>query len=192
MISVPKAKSAALAVTKFLGIYAWQRDFRRIPFSIRMANFIAQKIFRLNASSPWAVHYTSRVIHPNGIKLCKSAQLFLALSGGCYLNGQNGITIEEGTIIAPGVKIISSNHSVYDFQKHDPCHGIVIGRNCWLGANCVILPGVILADHVVVAAGAVVTKSFPANSAVAGVPARKIKDLLPYSETGYITPEEDS
>ena len=59
--------------------------------------------------------------------------------------------------------------------------GIVIGDNCWLGANAVLLPEVQLGNHVIVGAGAVVTGNFPDNCVVAGVPARKIRDLGPYA-----------
>jgi acetyltransferase-like isoleucine patch superfamily enzyme len=51
----------------------------------------------------------------------------------------------------------------------------LIGKNCWIGSNAVILPGVELGDNVIVGAGAVVTKSFPENLKVAGVPAKVIQ-----------------
>ncbi len=50
-------------------------------------------------------------------------------------------------------------------------------RNCWIGANSVILPGVTIGENSVVAAGSVVTKDVPADTVVAGVPARVIKNV---------------
>ena len=83
-------------------------------------------------------------------------------------------------MVGPGVKIISANHNILDFSKYDKCKPIIIGDQCWLGSNCVILPEVELGNHVIVGAGAVVTKSFPANCVIGGVPARIIKKIEPY------------
>ena len=52
---------------------------------------------------------------------------------------------------------------------------IHIGKKVWIGAHATILPGVTIADHAVIAAGAVVTKDVPAGAIVAGVPAKVIK-----------------
>ena len=55
---------------------------------------------------------------------------------------------------------------------------VIIGEKCWIGMNCVVLPGVTLGDHTIVGAGAVVTKSFKDGYCViAGNPAKKIKDI---------------
>jgi len=99
---------------------------------------------------------------------------------GCYIQGRNGIRIGKNCWFGPNLSIISSNHDLNDYRKHSDAPPIVIGDNCWLGAGCIILPGVELGDHVVVAAGAVVTKSFASNCVVGGVPARKLKDLPCY------------
>ena len=54
---------------------------------------------------------------------------------------------------------------------------MVIGDNVWLGANCVIFPGVTIGDGSVVATSSVVTSDVPPNTLVAGYPARRIKQL---------------
>ena len=61
----------------------------------------------------------------------------------------------------------------------------MLGKECWIGSNAVILPGVRLGEHTVVGAGAVVTKSFEEGwCVIGGVPARKIKDIeRPAEET---------
>jgi acetyltransferase-like isoleucine patch superfamily enzyme len=53
--------------------------------------------------------------------------------------------------------------------------GIKIGKNCWIGSKVSILDGVQLGNGCIVAAGAVVTKSFPDNSIIGGVPAKLLK-----------------
>jgi acetyltransferase-like isoleucine patch superfamily enzyme len=175
-----KAKYLAISLLKRAGLYEWQRRFRSIPLSIRVCNFLAQRILRLNAQCKWSVHFTSRVIHGQKIQLSDSAALFMALSGGCYFNGQSGIRIGDGTIFAPGVKVVSANHDLCDYTIHSKDVPVRIGSNCWLGAGCIVLPGVQLGDHVVVAAGSVVTKSFGPNVLVGGVPARVLKELPSY------------
>jgi acetyltransferase-like isoleucine patch superfamily enzyme len=99
---------------------------------------------------------------------------------GCYIQANNGIEIGRNIRIGPHVSIISANHNIDDFDKHDKAPPIVLGDNCWLGAGCIILPGVILGDHVIVAAGAVVTKSFADNCIIGGVPAKVIREIGPY------------
>ena len=151
--------------------------FSPCNIGLRIVNFICQKIFRINAEVPFMVHYTSIV--SKTVFLGKNVAPFFANSGGCYIQGINKIYIGDNSIFAPGVKIISANHQKGDFLKHDKTvDSIRIGKNCWIGANAVILPGVQLGDNVIVGAGSVVTKSFDDNVIIAGNPARVIKSTL--------------
>ena len=84
--------------------------------------------------------------------------------------------------LAQGITVTALNHNFEDTSKRIDEQGIstkpvVIGDDVWIGANAVILPGVTIGRHVVVAAGAVVTKDVPDYSLVAGVPAKILKDL---------------
>ena len=143
--------------------------------SLRIVNFLFQKVFGINGDIKFMVHYTSKV---NGeIILGKDVVRYFANSGGCYFSAINGIEIGDGTIFAPGVKVISANHDISNFDEHIKIQPIRIGKNCWLGANAVILPGVQLGNGVIVAAGAVVNKSFKDNVLVGGVPAKIIKKI---------------
>ena len=117
------------------------------------------------------------------------------LSANSYIQGIGKIYIGDYTIIAPNVGIISANHDIYDYRVHKKSE-VVIGRYCWIGMNCVVLPGVTLGDHTIVAAGSVVTQSFPEGYCVlAGNPATILKKIDPekcieytneYEYYGYI------
>lgn len=146
-----------------------------VPFKKWLVNIIFQRIFRINSEVDFQVNYTSTVIVGSGIEVGKNVSLSFALSGNCYIQGGNGIRIDDDTIFAPGVKIISANHDHRNNMQWAPGSPIIIGKRCWIGANAVILPEVQLGDECVVGAGAVVTSSFPSRSVLIGVPARAIK-----------------
>ena len=84
--------------------------------------------------------------------------------------------------LAQGITVTALNHNFEDTSKRIDEQGIstkpvVIGDDVWIGTNAVILPGVKIGTHSIVAAGAVVTKDVPEYSLVAGVPAKVIKKL---------------
>jgi acetyltransferase-like isoleucine patch superfamily enzyme len=98
----------------------------------------------------------------------------------CFLHSAGGLIIGNDVGIGPGVKIITSSHDLSEnmdlpiMRRPIQFAGVEIGWGCDIGVNAVILPGVKLGDRVQVAAGAVVTRSFPSGSVIAGVPARQI------------------
>ena len=105
------------------------------------------------------------------------------LSMGCHIDGRNGIIFGRNVWVGPKCTIVSMNHNTQKFEDFLYAEPISIGNNCWLGANSTILPGVKLAEHTIVAAGAVVTQSFlEGNIVLAGVPAQIVKQLPPYEE----------
>jgi hypothetical protein len=138
-----------------------------------------QRILRINSHVPWPVHWSSAVIAPDKIVL-KDRRPYPGYMPGQYIQAVNGIEFGSNVRLGPGVKIISASHDINDFAKHSPARPIRIGDNCWLSTNVVVLPGVQLGNHVVAAAGAVVTKDVADNRLVAGVPAVVIKELPPY------------
>ena len=87
-----------------------------------------------------------------------------------------GITIEDGAMIAANCSLISNNHDPAD-RAVITCKPVVIGKNVWVGANSIILPGVTVGANAIVAAGSVVTKDVPPNALVGGVPAKFIKNV---------------
>lgn len=96
---------------------------------------------------------------------------------GCYIQGTGTIVIGDYTQIAPNVGLISSNHDTTDTRVSETAP-ILIGAYSWLGMGSTVLAGVQLGPHSVVAAGAVVTKSFQEGHCVlAGVPAKPIREI---------------
>lgn len=98
------------------------------------------------------------------------------INHGCSFLDLGGIYIEDDVLIGPNVSIITENHPVNATERKIlDLKSVVIQRNAWIGANSIVLPGVIIGENSVVAAGSVVTKNVPANTVVAGVPAKVIK-----------------
>ena len=101
---------------------------------------------------------------------------------------QGTIFIGDDCVMGPDVVIMATSHGYDRTDIPIRLQGgwekpIRIGNDVWIGTRVIILPGVELGNHCIVAAGAVVTKSFPPYSIIGGVPARLLKSRLQQSET---------
>lgn len=98
------------------------------------------------------------------------------------------IYIGDNTLIAPNVVIATAGHPVLPelrakaLQFNMPVH---IGKNCWLGAGVIVLPGVTIGDNTVVGAGTVVTKDLPAGVVAVGNPARILRPIGEHDREYY-------
>lgn len=97
-----------------------------------------------------------------------------------YLGGAGGLDIGDHCIIGQYFSCHPENHVCHDPHSLIRLQGVTrkgikIERNCWIGSKVTILDGVHIGEGSVIAAGAVVNKSFPANSVIGGVPARFIR-----------------
>jgi acetyltransferase-like isoleucine patch superfamily enzyme len=91
---------------------------------------------------------------------------------------KGSIYIGKGSRIAQNTGIITVNHNVHNLNLYDDGKDVILGKDCWIGMNAVILPGVVLGDKTIVGAGSVVTKSFPeGNCIIAGNPAKIIRKI---------------
>lgn len=137
-----------------------------------------RNILRLAKPLPWPASLTCIVYDPSKITFDPDDLHIFQVPGTYFQNFKGHITIGKGSYIAQNVGIITANHSFDDLDSHEEGQDVTIGKNCWIGMNSVILPGVKLGDKTIVAAGAVVTKSFEEGHVVlAGVPAKAIKAL---------------
>ncbi len=137
-----------------------------------------QKILSRNRHVPWPVHPTSFV---KGVSKIQRGTKYPGSAPGVYIDGRNGLIIEENVWIGPGVSIITMNHDLHNYSNYVDENPVKIGKNSLLGSSCIILPGVQLGRHTVVAAGSVVTKSFPkGNQVLGGNPAKIIKEIHDY------------
>jgi acetyltransferase-like isoleucine patch superfamily enzyme len=99
----------------------------------------------------------------------------------CMIDGTGGLTIGHHCDISVGVKIFTHDtvKRALTGGKHSTEFApVVIGDCCFIGTDTVILKGVTLGDHCLVGANSLVNKGFPANSIIAGVPARKIGEVV--------------
>jgi len=119
------------------------------------------------------------------LRACDHAHIkvgdYFAVNGNARIIADNGGIIKIGNhvMIGPNVVIRASNHrhgniDIPIWEQGQTGGEIVIGDDVWIAANAVILPNVTIGSHVIVAAGAVVTKSIPDYAVVAGVPAKVI------------------
>jgi len=97
----------------------------------------------------------------------------------CFLGSCHDLEIGENTLIGAHSYIITVNHRTDQAVLPVSRQGyrgasIKIGKNVWIGANVVVLPGVEIGDNAVIGAGAVVTKSVPPRETWLGVPARRL------------------
>mgnify|MGYP002353156965 CR=1 FL=1 len=136
-----------------------------------------QKVLRINSHVPWPVHFSSVFVNPQNIKFDK-AYVRNFMAAACYWQAASQIIFRGSFLVAQGVGFVSQNHDNYDLASHVQSSPIIIGDNCLLALGCSILSGVELGDNTIVAAGAVVSRSFPdGNCVLAGVPAKIVKQL---------------
>jgi len=139
-------------------------------------------LFRINYYRNILIHSGNRISSYKNFEIVGNEKDFikcLNLNSGIYIQCSNGVKIHGSCIIAAGAKIISGNHNFHDFSApSSPTNSVIVKKGCWIGANAIILPGVILEEGTIVGAGSVVTKSFSrSNIIIAGNPARIIKSI---------------
>ena len=98
------------------------------------------------------------------------------------------IYVGDYTLFGPNVVVATAGHPIdpelreKTYQYNFP---VRIGRNCWIGAGAVIVPGITIGDNVVIGAGSVVTKDIPSNVVAVGNPCRVIREISDHDKEYY-------
>lgn len=124
-----------------------------------------------------------------GFKVSEGAELVIgdrvSVNYQTTISVARSVRIGDDTMIAGNVQIYDNishplsparrlRHDSFTLEESAP---IVIGKNCWIGNQAIVMRGVTIGDNSVVAAGSIVTKSVPPNTLVGGNPARVIKQI---------------
>lgn len=161
------------------------RLFDRTPaammadFAIKVRRILARKVFK-SVGEDVIFHHDVYIL--SGLNTELGNGVFV--NRGSTLDDRGPITVGDHTMIAAGAILTTHGHILDDFSKPLPFGGrtmapITIGSNSVIGFNSVVMPGVTIGDRVIVAANSVVTKDTPDRWVVGGIPATKIKELVP-------------
>jgi len=146
----------------------------------RSLNFVKSNFLKL-----FGAKIGKKVVYYPGVWVSPPSNIVIGndvdLALNVLITTSGGVYIGDRTLIGYGTKILSSNHVIPDrdnriFYAGHENKKVIIENDVWIGANCLILPGVIIGEGAVVAAGSVVTKNVKKFSVVAGVPAKVIKE----------------
>ena len=158
---------------------------------LELAKHQAQLIFKLNHTMPMTEEYDALVheifpdmgdgsrintpltaVRPHNVHIGRN----VIVMPGSLMMSAGGITLEDEVLVAANVQLISNNHDLNQ-RNIITCKPVRICRKAWIGAGATILPGVTVGKNAVVGAASVVTHDVPANTIVAGNPARIIKKI---------------
>ncbi len=167
--------------------------------------FKLHRLRRFNRVSPLNLPRRMRMMKRMFAKVGKNCYIespFFANFGGANVHlGDNvymnfGVTmvddthiyIGDGTMLAPNVVVATAGHPIMPelraraLQYNMP---VTIGKNCWIGAGALIMPGVTIGDNSVIGAGSVVTKDIPANVVAVGNPCRVLREINEHDKEYY-------
>lgn len=98
------------------------------------------------------------------------------------------IYVGDGTMFGPNVTVATAGHPILpelrvkQYQYNFP---VKIGKNCWIGAGAVIVPGITIGDNTVIGAGSVVTKNIPSGVVAVGNPCRILREINEHDREYY-------
>lgn len=134
-----------------------------------LEELFGRKLEDVRILTPFSCDFGNRVTFGKNVFINHSA----------ILSSSGGIEFGDNVMVAPGLKIATINHDMYDRHVTYTYGKVTVKENAWIGMGVTICPGVTIGKYAVVATGAVVTKDVPDYAVVGGVPAKVIKILDP-------------
>ena len=134
--------------------------------------FSPNVVFEMNKGAKVTLEKGVRVHSGTKIKVRKNAKLFMGadakINYNCIIACHDSVSIGEGTEFGPSVYVYDHDHDYRAGLKENKFLSapVEIGKNCWIGANTVILRGTKLGDDCVVGAGCVIKGEYPAGSVI--------------------------
>jgi len=107
----------------------------------------------------------------------------LRAAGGVIRIGANSGIGQHSVVVAANHKVVLGE-APFSGPWDESRTGVEVGRNVWVGANCVLLPGARIGDNCVIAAGSVVNAEIPPGEIWGGTPARRLKAMPSRDELG--------
>ena len=123
------------------------------------------------------VHLGSNVYANAGLKLVDDTHIYI---GDCTMLGPNVVLATAGHPIDPELRAQA-------LQYNMPVH---IGKNCWLGAGVIVMPGVTIGDNTVIGAGSIVTRDIPSGVVAVGNPCRVLRSVGEHDKKYYYRDKE--
>lgn len=162
-----------------------------IPWKVRFG----QHVLGINGAAYWPMHPDSQLAYPNRVLLGRDS--WPGIAPLCYVSANMGLVVGDGVRFGREVGLITGDHDPTRLTNYLEIAPQVIGNYCVIEDGCTILPGVELAEHIVVTRGSVVTKScFEPRSILSGNPARVVGThdrpvpmIAADARHGYVPPE---
>lgn len=161
--------SVLFTLARFISIKLF--NWNTFHFAL-VERFSPNVVFEKNHGSVVTIGKKVRVHSGSKIKVRKNASLILEqgvkINYNCIIACHKEIVVGAGTQFGPSVYLYDHDHDYRAGLDEDKYleTSITIGKNCWIGANTVILRGTKLGDNCVVGAGSVIKGEFPANSVI--------------------------
>lgn len=151
-------------------------------FDGRIMRLVRRKALETATGRPLPGLYTDSDVRISGVENLVIGHN-VSLHCWSFISAHGGLTIGNDVAFGHGCSILTTEHGFDDPAvpiKAQPItmHPVTIGDDVWIGANVTILAGVTIGPRAIIAAGAVVTRSFPEGHVIiGGVPAREIRRL---------------